>query len=81
VAREVVLGLAHDFLARDGRYWALIGHPPMRFDGGHPPMRFDEAARRALAAERAAGCEPEGFWGRLERALETWAQRVGKRAA
>jgi uncharacterized protein YbjT (DUF2867 family) len=72
VAREVVIGLAHDFLARDGRYWELIGHRP---------MSFDEAARRALAAERAAGDDLVGFWGRVERALDARAQRVGKRAA
>ena len=43
VARELVLGLERDVLARDGRYWTLIGHPSR--------LTFDEAARRALEAE------------------------------
>ncbi len=57
VAREVVLGLAHDFLARDGRYWQLIGHEEL--------IPFPEAVRRALA-EEAGDPDPEGFWGRVE---------------
>ena len=57
VAREVVLGLAHDFLARDGRYWKLIGHEEL--------IPFAEAARRALA-EEAGDPEPTGFWGNIE---------------
>lgn len=47
VARELVSGLEHDLLARDDRYWTLIGHPVRR--------SFEEAARIALADEGAAG--------------------------
>jgi hypothetical protein len=57
VAREVVLGLAHDFLARDGRYWQLIGHEDL--------LPFEEAAHRALA-EEACDPAPDGFWGTIE---------------
>jgi len=58
-AREVVIGLAHDFLARDDRFWALVDHRP---------MPFAEAAARAVAVERASGEAPGGFWGAVERA-------------
>lgn len=44
VARELVLGLTHDLLARDERYWGEIGHQRR--------LGFEEAARRALAEER-----------------------------
>ena len=58
VAREVVIGLTEDLLARDDDFWSRIDHP-QRLD-------FDEAARRALAAER--GSRPaRGFWGLVER--------------
>jgi uncharacterized protein YbjT (DUF2867 family) len=43
VARELVLGLTHDLIARNDAYWQLIGHPP--------PLAFEEAARRALVEE------------------------------
>jgi uncharacterized protein YbjT (DUF2867 family) len=59
VAREVVLGLEHDMLARDGTFWSRIGHPRL--------LSFSEAASRALAAEAARGPVP-GQWGRIERA-------------
>jgi uncharacterized protein YbjT (DUF2867 family) len=55
VAREVVLGLTHDVLARDDRFWRRIGHP-MR-------LSFAEAVDRALAAEAPA----PGPWGAVER--------------
>ncbi|MDZ7708317.1 MAG: NAD(P)H-binding protein [Trueperaceae bacterium] len=59
VAREVVIGLTEDLLARDDDFWARIDHPPR--------VGFDEAARRALAAER--GARPaSGFWALVERA-------------
>ncbi|HZO30197.1 MAG TPA: NAD-dependent epimerase/dehydratase family protein [Chloroflexota bacterium] len=45
VARELVLGLAHDLLAQDARYWGLIGHEQL--------LPFREAARRALTEDRA----------------------------
>jgi uncharacterized protein YbjT (DUF2867 family) len=43
VARELVLGLTHDLLARSDKYWQLIGHPPL--------LTFEESARRALDEE------------------------------
>jgi hypothetical protein len=42
-ARELVLGLTGDLLARDDRYWRLIRHPAR--------VPFAAAARRALDAE------------------------------
>lgn len=62
VAREVVLGLTHDLLARDAQFWSRIGHASR--------LGFDEAARRAVAADRADG-SVSGLWGSLERALRT----------
>jgi uncharacterized protein YbjT (DUF2867 family) len=59
VAREVVVGLTEDLLARDDRFWRLIGHPNR--------LGFAEAARLALAAElhqQRAG----GAWSAIERA-------------
>ena len=59
VAREVVVGLAEDLLARDDGFWKLIGHPPR--------LPFAEAARRALEAEHRE--DPAGGpWGLVERA-------------
>ncbi|TVR88384.1 MAG: NAD-dependent epimerase/dehydratase family protein [Trueperaceae bacterium] len=59
VAREIVIGLTEDLLARDDDFWARIDHPQR--------MSFDRAARRALAAER--GARPaRGPWGLVERA-------------
>jgi uncharacterized protein YbjT (DUF2867 family) len=43
LARELVVGLQHDLLPTDDRFWELIGHPRL--------LGFDEAARRALACE------------------------------
>ena len=60
VAREVVVGLKDDLLAKDDRFWKLVGRAPL--------IRFEEAARRALAAERAEGPVP-GAWGVIERIL------------
>lgn len=57
VAREIVVGLQGDMLSHDDRYWRLIDHPQR--------LRFEDAARRALAAERATGPVP-GFWGGVE---------------
>lgn len=59
VAREVVVGLTEDLLARDERFWELSGHGPR--------VPFEQAAARALAAERPAGPIP-GAWGAIERA-------------
>lgn len=59
VAREVVVGLTEDLLAKDERFWTLTQHPPR--------LRFDEAAARAVAAEREEG-PIAGLWGHVERA-------------
>jgi uncharacterized protein YbjT (DUF2867 family) len=56
VAREVVVGLEHDLLAHDDRFWSLIGHERR--------LHFAEAARSALAAENRT----TGAWGVVERA-------------
>ena len=58
VAREIVVGLEHDLLARDDRYWTLVHHTRR--------LGFAEAARRTLAQERAPVGGP---WGAVERAL------------
>ncbi|HMI94221.1 MAG TPA: hypothetical protein VK509_22770 [Polyangiales bacterium] len=58
VAREVVVGLADDLLARDERFWQLIEHPQR--------MAFADAAKVALDAERRDG-RIHGAWGMIER--------------
>ena len=66
VARELVSGLSHDVLARDGRYWQLIGHTKRQ--------TFEQAARKAIEEELAEGCEVRGPWGKVERGLDRfWA--------
>ncbi|HZL21336.1 MAG TPA: NAD(P)H-binding protein [Polyangia bacterium] len=57
VARQVVIGLTHDLVAKDEGFWPRIGY------GARLP--FAEAARRALAAE-PDGTTP-GPWGVVER--------------
>ena len=59
VAREVVVGLTEDLLARDDHFWELIGHPHR--------CSFAEAAQRALDAERGDH-RVQGAWGAIERA-------------
>lgn len=59
VAREVVVGLTEDPLARDDHFWQLIDHPQR--------SSFADAAARALEAERVEGRMP-GAWGVMERA-------------
>lgn len=59
VAREVVIGLTDDLLARDELLWDLIDHPRR--------LTFAEGARLALDAERTEGPVP-GPWGWVERA-------------
>jgi uncharacterized protein YbjT (DUF2867 family) len=59
VAREVVVGLTEDLLARDARFWQLIDHAS--------PLSFAEAARHALDAEQGE-LPVEGPWGAVERA-------------
>lgn len=59
VAREVVVGLADNLLARDDRFWRLIAQPNR--------LTFAEAARLALDEERSQG-PVGGTWGAIERA-------------
>jgi uncharacterized protein YbjT (DUF2867 family) len=66
VAREVVLGLSGDLLARDDRFWQLVGHPRR--------LSFAEAARLSLDAERDEG-SVRGAWGAVERARGLRAER------
>lgn len=60
VAREIVVGLTTDLIARDARYWDRIDAPPR--------VPFDEAARRAVAEERKE-MRVGGTWGTVERLL------------
>ncbi len=57
VAREVVVGLAEDLLARDDRFWGLIDHPNR--------LTFAQAASLAVDAERRQG-PVGGTWGAIE---------------
>ncbi len=59
VAREVVIGLTEDLLARDDHFWQLIDHPRR--------LTFSEAARRALDEEQRHA-PVRGAWGIIERA-------------
>ena len=61
VAREIVLGLAHDLLARNDDYWTLIGHDTR--------ISFREAARRAVADERDLGRQEGAFAGWVESSM------------
>lgn len=63
IARAVVVGLKDDVLATDDRFWKRIGHTA--------PLGFAEAARRALAEERASEAV-DGFWA----AEEQWVARI-----
>lgn len=60
VAKEIVVGLKTDLIARDDLFWALIDHEDR--------LTFDEAARNTLDAEEK---QPplRGFWGTVERVL------------
>jgi uncharacterized protein YbjT (DUF2867 family) len=64
VAREVVVGLTEDLLAKDDSFWQLIHHPQR--------LTFLEAAERALEIEYQDQPVP-GPWGVIER------MRVGRR--
>jgi uncharacterized protein YbjT (DUF2867 family) len=72
VARELVLGLRHDLLPRDRRYWDITGRPPS--------WTFRGAAERALRTEpRRRGLG--GWLGRQEeRAIRTLFVRRASRA-
>lgn len=63
VAREVVVGLTHDLLARDATFWRRIGHSP---------LSFAEAAQRALTGEAPT----PGAWGVIERLLRRRGPRA-----
>jgi uncharacterized protein YbjT (DUF2867 family) len=58
IAQEVVVGLTEDLLARDDRFWQLIGHPQR--------LSFAEAARVALDSERRDR-RSRGAWSAIER--------------
>ena len=58
VARQVVIGLTEDLLARDDRFWQLIGHSRR--------LSFAAAASLALDAERGDR-RVQGTWGAIER--------------
>lgn len=58
VAREIVVGLKEDLVARDDVFWSLIAGPPR--------LGFADAGRRAIAEERGQP-PPSGFWGAEER--------------
>jgi len=59
VAREVVVGLTQDLLARDDRFWRLVDHANR--------LTFAESARLALDSERGQG-PSRGTWGAIEHA-------------
>ncbi len=59
VAREVVVGLTEDLLARDDRFWRLIDHPNR--------LTFAEGARLALDGDRRQA-PVGGTWGAIEHA-------------
>jgi len=65
VAREVVLGLEHDLLARDDRFWSLIGH--------RNRLSFADAALRAIAEEQRHG-RVTGPWGLVEQVMQAIAR-------
>ena len=64
VAREIVVGLTTDLLARDGRYWELIAHRDL--------VRFDEAVIAAEVEQEPA----TGGWARVERLMKRY--RAGR---
>ncbi len=66
VARELVLGLEHDLLPHDSRYWELTGHPPR--------LSFRAAAAQALETE----APQPGIRGWVARQEERLVHRVGR---
>ena len=68
VAKEVVLGLADDLMARDDRFWQIIGHSDR--------LSFARAAQLALEAERPEA-ELHSGWGVIERARARLARQAG----
>jgi uncharacterized protein YbjT (DUF2867 family) len=67
VAREIVVGLTEDLLARDDHFWRLIHHQHR--------LSFTEAARLAIDAESGYG-RVQGAWGAIERARRLWVDRA-----
>ncbi|HEX7680542.1 MAG TPA: NAD(P)H-binding protein [Thermoanaerobaculia bacterium] len=63
VAREIVVGLTSDLLARDRSYWSLIDHRTL--------TPFDDAVR---AAEEGQQLTPGG-WAGVERLMKRWRGR------
>jgi uncharacterized protein YbjT (DUF2867 family)/membrane protease YdiL (CAAX protease family) len=70
VAREIVVGLKTDLIARDDRFWSLIEHAERQ--------SFDHAAGRALEDERARP-PLRGVWAWIERALVQIAEPTRER--
>lgn len=68
VAREIVVGLKTDLVARDDRFWTLIDHGER--------LSFDEAARRTIE-EELAGPPIRGLWGLIERMRVRIARTLG----
>ena len=60
VAKQIVLGLTSDVLAKSEGYWGLVGHPRR--------LTLSEAAKKTVAAERKRG-PVKGAWGAVERRL------------
>jgi len=67
VAREVVVGLTEDLLARDDGFWRLIEHPNR--------LTFAEGARLALDSERSQ-TPSRGTWGAIEHARGLRERRI-----
>lgn len=63
VARQLVLGLTHDLVARDDHFWTLIQHPRR--------LTFDVATYRALEADKR-----DGHMASPARALEAGLARL-----
>lgn len=64
VAREIVVGLTDDLLARDRRFWELTGHQDL--------IPFDAAASRALEEESQGPPEADSFWRSVESTVRSW---------
>lgn len=58
VAKELVVGMTEDLVARDDRFWSLVDHAKL--------LDFGEAAQRAIAEEKQQG-EVPGVGGVVER--------------
>lgn len=63
VAREIVVGLTSDLLARDRSYWSLIDHRTL--------TPFDDAVRAAEEGQESM----RGAWAGVERLMKRWRGR------